>query len=196
MSHHHAYNEKELLSRIAENDELAFAAFMMHHTDNLYSYILKITKSDHWAEELVQDVWLQVWQGRKDFKALSHPLAYLYRIAQNRSIDWIRRNKRELKAQYLIQQQLVPHSENSFISKENFETTRRLLAAGIEALPFQRRRIFELKQSGLSYDEIAATLNISKNTVRNQMVSALQALRYLLQQHGDSLILFFFYFFF
>lgn len=196
MSNHVVYSEQELLSRMAEDDEQAFAAFMWRHTDNLYSYILKITKSDHWAEEVVQDVWLQVWQARKEFKDLTHPLAYLYRIAQNRSIDWLRRNKRELKAQYLIAQQLTPHSENNFIHKENFESTRRLLATAIASLPFQRRRIFELKQSGLSYDEIAATLNISKNTVRNQMVSALQTLRNLLQEHGDTLLLIFFYFFF
>lgn len=196
MSNHLSNSDAELLLRIAEGDEQAFAAFVWKHTDGIYSYILKITKSDHWAEELVQDVWLQVWQLGQDFARLDNPMSYLYRMAQNRSIDWIRRNKRELKAQYFLQQQMTPQTENTIFQKADYDNTRRLLQAGIDALPAQRRRVFELKQAGLSYDEIAAELNISKNTVRNQMVSALQALRTLLQQHGEGLFLIFFWIFF
>lgn len=196
LSNHLTYHDRELLSRIANGEERAFAEFAWRHTDGLYAYILKITKSDQWAEELVQDVLVQVWLARKEFALLENPLAYLYRMAQNRSLDWIRRNKRELKAQYLIQQQLTPHAANTTAEKTDYENTRKLLVAGVEALPAQRRRIFELKQSGLSYEEIAAKLDISKNTVRNQMVSALQALRSFLQQYGEQLFLLFCYFFF
>lgn len=180
---------------MAADDETAFAEFMWQYTDALYGYILKFTKTDHWSEELVQDVWLQVWQARKEFAGLDYPIAYLYRIAQNRCIDWIRRNKRELKAQYLIQQHLGGQAENSFLEKSDFENTRRLLLAGLEALPPQRRRVFELKLSGMSYEQIAAEMGIAKNTVKNQMVSALQSLRAQLGEHGDGLMLVFFYFF-
>jgi RNA polymerase sigma-70 factor (ECF subfamily) len=196
LFNHVPYQDRELLSRIAAGDERAFADFVWKHTDGIYSYILKITKAEHWAEELVQDVWVQVWAARQEFAVLEQPLSYLYRMAQHRSLDWIRRNKRELKAQYLIQQQLQPRAENAVSEKIDYENTRRLLLKAIDELPAQRKRIFELKQSGLSYEEISATLHISKNTVRNQMVSALHSLRTFLQQDGEWLLLLFLKFFF
>jgi len=190
------YQERELLSRIAAGDERAFADFVWTHTDGIYSYILRITKSEHWAEELTQDVWVQMWAARQHFALLENPMAYLYRMAHNRSLDWIRRNNRELKAQYLIQQHLQPQAENNIAEKSDYENTHRLLLKAIEELPQQRKKIFALKQSGLSYDEIAAALNISRNTVKNQMVSALHALRSFLQQHSEVVVLLFCNFFF
>ncbi|BAV05374.1 RNA polymerase sigma-70 factor, ECF subfamily [Filimonas lacunae] len=188
------YEQKEQLLQVAAGNERAFADFMLAHSDRLYSYILRITKNDHWAQELVQDVWLQVWLARAVFAQLDNPVAYLNRMAQNRSIDWIRRNKRELKAQYIIQQQQQSPVLNTAAENVDLETTRKLLQQAIESLPAQRRRIFEMKQEGLSYDEIAAALHISKNTVRNQMVSALHTLRTFLQEHGDVLLIFFYFF--
>ncbi|NLR80137.1 RNA polymerase sigma factor [Chitinophaga eiseniae] len=188
-------NERELLLRIAQNNENAFADFVLRHTDRLYSYILKITKSEQWAEELVQDVWMQVWLARKDFALLENPLGYLHRMAQNRALDWIRRNKRDLKIQYFLQQQLNTDLVNPIIEKVDYDNITQLLHQSITQLPPQRRRIFELKQSGLSYEEIATQLKISKNTVRNQMVSALCTLREYLKQHEVGLFLFFCYFF-
>ena len=188
------YQEKEQLSGIAAGDERAFADFMLAHSDRLYSYILRVTKNDYWAQELVQDIWLQVWLARAAFAQLENPVAYLNRMAQNRCIDWIRRNKRELKAQYIIRQQQQQPVMNSAVENADFETTRKLLQQAMERLPAQRRRIFEMKQEGLSYDEIAAALHISRNTVRNQMVSALHTLRTFLQEHGDVLLIFFCFF--
>src|SRR4051794_34109223 len=119
--------DRELLSRIGEGDAVAFGDYVRTYTDSLYSYILKITKSEPWAEELVQDVWLQVWLARKEFAVLENPVAYLHRMGQYRSIDWIRRNKRELKLQYAIRQQTDNYTENPISQKADFENTRQVL---------------------------------------------------------------------
>lgn len=185
-----------MLLRMAAGDQWAFADFVALHSGSLYSYIIKITKSDYWAEELVQDVWLRVWEARAEFALLENPIGYLHRMAQNRSLDWIRKHHRQLKAQYIISQQLsdadnrVNHSD-SIIEQADYERTKRLLEEAIADLPAQRKRIFELRQKNLSYEQIAVKLDISKNTVRNQMVHALQALRTYLQKHTPHLFLFF-----
>lgn len=186
------HEQKMLLLRMANGDEQAFTSFVQKHTGNIYSYILRITKSEEWAEELVQDVWVQVWHAREQFAALDNPLGYLHRMAQHRTLDWLRKHKRALKAQYLIHQQFSVECVNSLEEKTDYEHTKRILDKAIAQLPPQRKRIFELRQQHLNYDQIAATLMISKNTVRNQMVSALHTLREYLQTHQIILFLFFF----
>lgn len=187
--HHISDNEKELLRRVAAGDEQAFSVFFYAYTDQLYAYILKITKSETWAEELVQDVWAQVWLNRQEMAALDNPVSYLYRMARNRSLDWIRRNKLELKWQYYISIHLVDDRQDTTTERVDYENTRRLFEEAVSKLPPQRKLIFELKhKTSLSYEEIAAKLGISKHTVRNQIVSALQFIREYLRRYGDVLL--------
>lgn len=197
MSSNLIYNEKELLLRIAEGDEQAFSVFFHTYTDQLYTYILKITKSETWAEELVQDVWTQVWLNRQEMAALEKPISYLYRMARNRSLDWIRRNKLELKWQYYISIHLVDDGHDTTAELVDYENTRRLFEEAVSKLPPQRKLIFELKhRTGLSYEEIAGNLKISRHTVRNQIVSALQFIREYLRKNGDVLLSLFILIFF
>lgn len=192
MSSTPPYNEHELLVRIADGDEQAFTSFIYEHTDRIYSYILKITKSEQWAEELVQDVWVQVWTARKEFAVLENPIGYLHRMALNRSRDWLRKNKRELELQYQLYQYLIQPASNPIFEKDAADRLKNVLQQNINSLPPQRRKIFELKQAGMSYEQIAVRLNISKNTVRNQMVSTLSTLRASLKKQLDKIIIFFF----
>jgi len=183
------YQEKELFLHTAEEDQEAFSALFHLHTDSLYSYILKITKSDIWAVELVRDVWTQVWLHRRKILALPDPVAYLHRMARNRSLDWIRRNKLALKWQYYVQRSLGTDGVDTTAEQVDHNQVYRLVQEAIHALPEQRKRIFELKyQLGCSYEEIGAELQISKNTVRNQVVSALRFIREHLRRHGDLLL--------
>jgi RNA polymerase sigma factor (sigma-70 family) len=89
--------EKDLYAQIAGGNEQAFNQFFLLHTDALLGYLLKITKSDIWAEELIQEVWVQFWTNRSHISQLENPLSYLYTIARNKAFDWIRKNKTELK---------------------------------------------------------------------------------------------------
>jgi RNA polymerase sigma-70 factor (family 1) len=183
------YQEKELFQHTAEEDKEAFSALFHLHTDNLYTYILKITKSDIWAEELVRDVWTQVWLHRRKILALADPVAYLHRMARNRSLDWIRRNKLELKWQYYVQRSLDHNGVDTTAEQIDHDQAYRLVQEAIHVLPEQRKRVFELRyRLGCSYEQIGEELQISKNTVRNQVVSALRSIREHLRQHGDLLL--------
>ena len=180
---------------MAKGDEQAFSAFIYQHTDSIYSYVLRITRSEQWAEEIVQDIWLQVWMAREYIAGLDNPMGYLYKMAQNRSLDWIRRNKRELQLQYQLGQHLTPVSYDPASEKAGADKISQLLTKGIQELPPQRKQVFELRLAGLNYEQIAAEMGISKNTVRNQVVSALASLRELLRKNGELSVLIFFYFF-
>lgn len=176
---------------MAEQEQEAFSSLFHLHTDRLYTYILKITKSDIWAEELVRDVWAQVWQNRRKIFALEDPVPYLNRMARNRSLDWLRRNKLELKWQYYLQRSLDTNCADTTTEQIDHDHAYRLVQEAIHVLPQQRKRIFELRyRLGHSYDQIGAELQISKNTVRNQVVSALRSIREHLRQHGDLMLYF------
>lgn len=183
------YQQKEPLLHIAEGEREAFSALFHLHTDRLYTYILKITKSDIWAEELVRDVWTQVWLNRRKIFTLEDPVPYLHRMARNRSLDWIRRHKLELKWQYYLQRSLDNNVADATSDQIDHDHAYRLVQQAIHILPEQRKRIFELRyRLDLSYEQIGAELQISKNTVRNQVVSALRSIREHLRQHGDLLL--------
>lgn len=177
-------DEKELFRLTGCGDSYAFTVLFNRYTDQLFSYILKLTKSDIWAEEIVQDVWTQVWIKRKLIGSVEDPLSYLYRIATNKAVDWMRHNRLDIKvAHYLKKNASVVTNDTE--EQVEFNQCRQVLMEAIHRLPAQRGLVFRLKNiEGLSYAEIADRLHISKNTVRNQMVKSLQAIRDHLKQQG------------
>ncbi len=192
MDNYNLYTEKELFARIAVGDGEAFSHIFRHYFEPLRSNAYKLLKSEFWAEEIVQEVFLQIWKSRERLADVDAPAAYLYRMTANCCINRMRRQELEVKMQYIVQKALHGNGDSN---QDNFYDLRRvemLIAEAVEQLPEQQRRIFLLQQEeGLSYQQIAEKLGISKNTVRNHKVRTLQSIRNYLQQKGDIFLLFF-----
>ncbi|WP_298710219.1 sigma-70 family RNA polymerase sigma factor, partial [Chitinophaga sp.] len=153
---------------------------------------LKLLKSEFWAEEIVQEVFTQLWRNRQQLAAVEAPVAYLYRMTANRSLDRIRRDALEVRMQYAVNKALHGDPDIFQENKYDLKFVERLISEAIGRLPDQGRRIFELQQKeGLSYQEIADRLGLSKNTVRNHMVKNLQVIRTYMRQHGEIPVLLF-----
>lgn len=177
-------NDKELFRRTGDGDSGAFTILFNRYSDRLFSYVFKLTKSDIWAEEIVQEIWTQVWAKRQLIGAVEDPLAYLYRIATNKTVDWMRHNRLDIKIAHYLKNNSSAVTNNT-IEQLEFNQCRRALLEAIDRLPAQRGLVFRLKNGeGLSYAEIADRLNISKNTVRNQMVKSLRTIRDHLKREG------------
>lgn len=192
MSNNEFHIDRELFKRISEGDESAFASIFQNYYQGLFWHALKLLKSEFWAEEVVQEIFSQLWLIRSGLSDIENPSSYLFKMVANKALDRIRKKHLEIKMQYFISNQLNNIDRSSW--GDEWDRIDRWMLEAIEKLPEQRKSIYRLKyHRGLSYQEIAEQLSITKNTVRNQMVKALESIRsYLLERKRFLIFLFFF----
>jgi RNA polymerase sigma-70 factor (ECF subfamily) len=176
---------QELLERLKKGDMLAFDQVYELYSHKLFSFVFRILKNEEEANDIVQEVFVKIWESREklsDFKLLN---SYVFTIAYNNSIDLIRKrinsNKYldHLKNSSVIQ--ISPATISDFEYVELNTRAEKLIAN----LPDRQKQVYLLhREEGLTYPEIAERLKISKNTVENHMV---QALKYLRKNMGNSL---------
>ncbi len=181
--------DKVLFDRIAEGDEAAFTEVFFRYTGRLSPFVTRLLQSDVWAEEVVQDVFLRLWQNRAQLGGIDNPSAYIYQMASNRTLDYIKRNAREVKLQYYATRRAGPdinHTEADL----DFREIDTLLKEAVSQLPVQRRKVYQLaREEGLSHAEIAEQLRISPHTVRNHVAEALREIRIYLIEKGVVTVL-------
>lgn len=177
MSALNDHTELELLRRVATGDEAAFRHLFYAHKAKLFSFVYDLSRSEEKAEDIVQDVFLKIWQGREKLAGVTHFSAYLLRVAQNHAIDQLRRLARESK--FLSS---LPTGEMTSSSDPEeallFKETQKIYQKALDSLPPQQRKIYLLhREKGMKHDEIARELNLSVSTVQNHMFRALENLR-------------------
>lgn len=143
------------------------------------------------AQNIVQDLFLNLWEHRENLEAVSNLNAFLFTLTKNRCIDYYRRtyrmdrikesldtiHEREL---HLKMEALQQFDENMFSTNE-IET---ILDRAVENLPEKCRQVFILsRMEGMKHEEIAQQLNISVNTVQNHIVTALRKLKVELKDY-------------
>ena len=179
------YSDKELFSAIAEGDEQAFAEVFFRYTAKLFPFVRNMINSESWAEEVVQDVFLRLWQGRENLVHVENPSAYIYRIASNRALDYIKTNARDIKLQYYIAARNTPKAFNVTEADMDFKRAETLLKEAVENLPPKRKEVYLLAQEqGIHQEEIAKKLGISPHTVRNHIAEAMLEIRTYLREKG------------
>jgi RNA polymerase sigma-70 factor (ECF subfamily) len=176
---------ENLLTAIAEGDEIAFKKLYDAYRGRLFNYMLKITKSPKIAEEIVLDVFLKLWTGREFLKEIKDLDAFLYKAASNKAIDFFRIAAKERKLQKVIEQRMRPCTDNGADATLLEHEYQLIVKKAIDQLSPQRRIVFQLSRiEGLTHEEIAQELQLSKNTVRNTMAETLRSIRQYLQQAG------------
>ena len=192
MDNYGSLTEKELFARIAAGDGQAYAKIFRRYFEPLRANAHKLLKSELWAEEIVQDVFLHLWDRRHGLADVESPASYLYRITANRCLNRMRRRELETKMQYLVSTALHGSGDSRQENTYDLQRVETLIAEAVARLPEQQKRIFLLQQEDeLSYQAIADQLGISKNTVRNHMVRTLRSIRQYLQQKGSFFLLLF-----
>jgi RNA polymerase sigma-70 factor, ECF subfamily len=168
----------QLARRIKLGDEQAFELLFRKYYVRLCAYSNKFLNEPEDAKEIVQDVFAKIWEGRDDIDPECSLKSYVFKIAQNLSINKLRRNK--VESRYTEIYKLVYIENHEFSAHESL-VARELeynITSSIEKLPSECRKVFELSRvEGLKYREIAETLNISVKTVEAQMSKALRSLR-------------------
>ena len=164
--------DKPLILALKKDDPLAFEQLFHKYSQPVYAFVLSVLKSEYEAEEAVQRVFYKVWNKRKDLDESLSFKAYLFTIALNITKKYYRDKLREQKYKQDLAIELNFNS-TSDLSVVEFQNLLDYLDTIIEKLPSSRKQIFLLsKKEGLSNSEIAEKLNLSVQTVKNQLVSA------------------------
>lgn len=193
MKRNSAYNEELLLQKIIAGDQNSFADIYTLYGRRIFSFIIKFVNSTPLAEDLTQEVFIKVWENRLHLQQVHSFKSYLFVTARNHTFN---RLKAIFKSEKAIGEVI-----NSFISLRNVTEEEVLhkeyiqfLKITLNTLPERTREIFkQCREQGRTYDEVAADLNISRNAVKNHMVSAMKILGASVKQElGISLSILFF----
>jgi RNA polymerase sigma-70 factor (ECF subfamily) len=169
-------DERELLAGIRQGDEDAFDAIFRAHYPPLVGVAERMLHSRAIAEEIVQDVMLELWRRRESLPIEDSLRAYLFRATRNRALNHVRHGRVEREGEpHAVGATAEPPTAPSTLLEEEIDTA---LREALGNLPSRCREVFELSRvHGLRYAEIAATLGISVKTVEAQMGKALRILR-------------------
>lgn len=185
-----SYEDDYCLLKIKEGDEYFFNLIFEKYRNKLFNYLFRAFKSKEVAEEIVLDVFIKLWHGREAITEIKNLEAFLHRVAYHKAIDFFRAAKRNPVLQQAIWDTITnaPAAENAE-SRLLQKNTEALIKEAISQLSPQRRKVFELRSyEDLSYSEIARTMRLSANTVRNHLAASLKFIREYLDKN-EALIL-------
>ena len=171
---HMLTDEEKLLGRISEGDESAFRTFFGYYYPKVKSFMLTLIDNEEDVNDLSQNIFVKLWLIRSSLGKLRSAGAYLYRMCRNAAIDYGRTHK--VKVPFT---DAHDSAESYPLDEDYFAKERQLQIDGVvERMPFKRREVFKLSRNeGMSNDQIAHSLGISKKTVENHINAALKELR-------------------
>jgi RNA polymerase sigma-70 factor (ECF subfamily) len=170
--------QPSLLHRIQfDNDEAAFRQFYTGNVFRLFQFAFTFVQNREQSEEIVNDVFLKLWQNRSRINQIDNISVYLYVAVKNTAANYLRRQKGkervDMENHVVHHFYLSPDPEQLLITDE----LRKRIAASIDGLPARCKLIFKLvKEDGLSASEVANILDISYKTVTTQLSIALKKL--------------------
>lgn len=179
------YDEQELLNQLKAGDKLAFTRLYDLYSRPLYLNLLKLLKSELAAEEILQDIFLIIWEKREAISINYSFKSYMFRIAENKTHDFFRKLKRDQKLHDYIRE--VSSGEYADVEDKILHAEEAtLLNEAMENLPSRRKEVFYLcKIQGKSYLEVSRLLGISTSTINDHVVKATRTIRdFILSNNG------------
>ena len=177
--------DEQLMERYRDGDAGAFDALYYRHKGGLFRYLYRLCKNKSLAEELFQDVWSNLIRSRERYQPSAKFTTFLYQIAHNRFIDYIRQRPELALSLDYVEEELeslvdrIPADAGE--QPEKMIERKRLLAMlveHIEALPAVQREAFLLREeAGFSLAEIAVATGVTSETAKSRLRYAVAKLR-------------------
>ena len=185
-------DERSLVLRLIEGEEDAFCELYAAYKNRLIYFAMRFLKSREYAEDIFQDAFAVVWQGRRFINPDASFSAYLYTIVRNRILNQLR----DLSYQDKLREQILSQAVN-YTNETRDEIIandlRQFISCALQQLTPRQREIFEMsREQQMSHREIAEVLGISVNTVQESISISLKTLRAYLEKNsivGSDLIL-------
>ncbi len=176
-------SDLELFASICKGDEKAFETLFRLYYKMLCYFAQKIVKDADVAEEIVQDIFYNLWEKRNALVMNISVKSYLYKSAYNNSLSYLRHKKIEENYENSVKASI----EATYYLQENYAETgeiMHIIDLTINKLPERSREIFQLhRNEGLKYQQIADKLNISVKTVEAHITSVLKLFRENLKEY-------------
>lgn len=167
----------DLVRRIREGDKEAFETLFYKYYAMLCVFSNTYVRSIDTSRDVVQDVYIKIWDNRENFHITQSLKAYLYQAVRNQSLNYLEKNSQKLRLQDdLTRLREIESAE--YETELNTEELSEKIWKLVDQLPERRRTIFILyRKHGLSYKEIGEVMDISRKTVENQMGRSLKFIR-------------------
>ncbi|SKB49881.1 RNA polymerase sigma factor [Daejeonella lutea] len=177
-------NTKLLVHQLVEGNIRAYDALYWQYHQAIYRNILKYVKDPQDSKDILQDVFVVLWEHRHELDPGKSISGWLHVVSFNRSMDHIRK---VLRARTLEGQLAAEMEKPESLQSESDDLRDEILEEAIKKLSLQQQKVFILcKIEGKSYAEAAAELNISKHTVKEYLSLAMAAVKeYVKQYPGD-----------
>jgi RNA polymerase sigma-70 factor (ECF subfamily) len=188
-------DEARLIQLASEGDQQAYGRLYSYYYPQLYTSLVFISQSHEDTQEVIHEVFLKIWKTKETLALVRSFEDYAYTLAKNLLFSQLKRKKiNEKLIQFLSDQTVIgPSPDQQLLFKQYYQTA----LDAIDRLPAQKRKIFLLRtQEGLTLDEIATEMGISRSAVKKHLYAAIDSVKEYLRQHtGDVLLLVLFYFF-
>ena len=182
------FDEHALLERLVAGDHPAFTRLYSIYLGNLYRYVSLFFPDKAAAEEIVQDIFIKIWEKRESLAGVKSFKQYLFKVAKNHLLNAIRNEQIKYKVLGHLQQQAetaAPDTQN----RVDYRAYVLAVEKAASRLTPKRKRIFQLSvHEGYSLNEIADLLRISKPVVKKQLYAAYDFVRAYLQKHGEMTV--------
>ena len=178
--------EHEWVLRLIEGDEEAFCQLYSRYKSRLLFFAVKFLKSSDYAEDVLQDVFTNIWVGRRMINPDIPFSSYLFTIVKNRVLNQIRDLEKQQALRNIILKESADYDEvtkNEILSDD----LRGVLQKAFASMTPRQKEVFQLSREGqLSYKEIAVKLNISVNTVHEHVAAALHIIRSYVVKYSSA----------
>ncbi len=183
--------DKLLVRSLRKGDVFAYNELFHKYSQKVYNFSVKHLENEEDAKDLVQEIFMKIWDKRKEINEKKSFNAFLFTISLNLIRDYFRKKVKNRKLVDRWLEETEPYSNSTLLSVE-FKSLEKIVSTLVDQLPQKRQMVFRLSRNeGLSNDEIAEKMNIQKKTVENHLNLALNYLRERLQGHSFLVILFF-----
>lgn len=181
-------DERWLLDQVAQGDEKAFARLIAHYWRTIYGQALSYMKSVDQAQDIVQEVFVKIWEKRAQLPTVEKFDAFLFIIARNHLISALRKKMARPLDNDIVDQ--LPAAANTPDDQLAYKQLQQQLATAINDLPTQQKTAYLLsRDNGLSFEAIARHMGLSKETVKKHICRALQSIRSYVRRHNDLVLL-------
>lgn len=181
------YTDKELFTLIADGEEDAFALFYSRVKTDSSAYAFRILQSPEMVKEVLQEALIRLWMYRDKLSHVEQPRAWFFRIMANECSRYLSKNGFKNMVTGEVEDNDLPESSkpNPTEQQLSYKETKRIIANVVEQLPPKRRTIYLLsREEGLTQQQIADHLGVSRDYVKKSLITALQTIQKKLKEEG------------
>ena len=163
--------------RYKDGDIAAFETLYRRHNDSLYRYLLRLSRNTATAEDLYQEVWSKIIKTRERYRPTAKFTTFLYRVAHNAFVDYVRRNKRYAGSAE-VPVDAIEDTAQSLDDATETSLAREKMKCALLSLPDEQRDTFLLhEEAGLTLDDIAHVTGSNRETAKSRLRYATNKLR-------------------